>query len=99
MEYLEPKIPPPNPWISREGEDKDKDKERERRHRPPSRRLVRHVLRARVEAIHALEEFFELMGNGEEVKFLGKRGGKIPKKQDPISKDDQYFTGSSESET
>ena len=82
--YTQPKIPPPNPWIDRpltnktpEGVEDEKQKQtidEETRakctgRRPPSRRLVRHVLRARVEATNALAGFFDsLSGTGWEKK-------------------------------
>ena len=85
-QYMNPKTPPPNPWIEKKvPEAKKEDTPIEEREsplhrttsltdlklqteppvksrsarRPPSRRLVRHVLRARVEAINALAGFFD----------------------------------------
>lgn len=84
-QYMNPKTPPPNPWIEKKVPEAKKgeapNEERESLHRttsltdlklqneppvksrsarrPPSRRLVRHVLRARVEAINALAGFFD----------------------------------------
>ena len=78
-EYMSPKIPPPNPWISGAGEGETRGREKGGR-RPPSRRLVRHVLRARVEALNGLGELFDSLGSGETAEFLGKRGARIPKK-------------------
>lgn len=90
-QYLEPKIPPPNPWIDRPLNDvTKKDLEgstkvsggseskaeaavatKGRSRRPPSRRLVRHVLRARVEAINALAAFCDSLNRQGRDKKVG----------------------------
>lgn len=73
-QYTTPKTPPENPWIDRpktpvEGEATtarsdanrplDSGTRNRSARRPPSRRLVRHVLKARVEAVNALASFFD----------------------------------------
>lgn len=73
-QYTTPKTPPENPWIDRpktpvEGEATAARSDANRpigsgtgnrsARRPPSRRLVRHVLKARVEAVNALASFFD----------------------------------------
>ena len=74
-QYTKPPTPPENPWIDRprspnntsdtnadgEAESKRQDVMAENcpPRRPPSRRLVRHVLRSRVKAMNALACFFD----------------------------------------
>jgi glycerol-3-phosphate O-acyltransferase/dihydroxyacetone phosphate acyltransferase len=73
-QYTTPKMPPENPWIDRpqtpvQGEATatrpdangplNSGKGNRSARRPPSRRLVRHVLKARVEAVNALASFFD----------------------------------------
>ena len=85
-QYTTPPQPPPSPWIDRprlpnntsatdvKTESKCQDKvmvESRPRRRPPSHRLVRHVLRSRVEAMNALACFFDQLsraGSGKKVK-------------------------------
>lgn len=85
-QYTTPPQPPASPWIDRpripyntsdkngETESKCQDEvETESRppRRPPSHRLVRHVLRSRVEAMNALACFFDQLvcaGSGKKVK-------------------------------
>jgi glycerol-3-phosphate O-acyltransferase/dihydroxyacetone phosphate acyltransferase len=85
-QYTTPPQPPASPWIDRplipnstsdtdgKTESKGQDEvvvESGRLRRPPSHRLVRHVLRSRVEAMNALASFFDQLvraGSGKKVK-------------------------------
>lgn len=58
---------PAGPALS--AKEKEKAKARGRKRGPPTRRLVRHVLRARAQAVHALAAFFSEL----EHKSEGKR--------------------------
>jgi len=81
--------PPENPWIERTGKVSDSEGsdgmvsgvcKGKRVRRPPSRRLVRHVLRARVEAVSALGAFLREVEMGEEggiIEKLRGKGGRI----------------------
>jgi hypothetical protein len=55
-------------------EDPGKANHEETRRRPPSRRLVRHVLRARVEATNALAGFFDSLSRAKWEKKVGASG-------------------------
>lgn len=83
--YTQPRLPPANPWIDRpatpansEGTQgrsesptdfKLQEEPLVKAHRPPSRRLIRHVLRSRVVAVNALAEFFDhLARSGRDKK-------------------------------
>jgi len=95
-QYTTPPQPPPSPWIDRphtpnntngRPQSKCPDEVVENRppRRPPSHRLVRHVLRSRVEAMNALACFFDQLtraGAGKKVKaspHLAERFGRIVK--------------------
>ena len=85
-QYTTPTQPPASPWIDRprmpdntsdtdgKTESKCQDEvvvESRPLRRPPSHRLVRHVLRSRVEAMNALACFFDQLvraGSGKKVK-------------------------------
>lgn len=70
--YTTPALPAESPWIDRPHKSqsgtstpdaktnsiKGVESKPKRNRRPPTRRVVRHVLRARVEAAHALASFF-----------------------------------------
>ena len=81
-QYTTPKIPPENPWIDRSrsrpgtpsqsastpsASPNDTAKPTKRR-APPSRRLIRHVLRARIDAVKSLKALFEYLELSEGVK-------------------------------
>ena len=90
-QYTALQIPPENPWIERlyKGSDSEDGalsppggRQAGRRvRRPPSRRLVRHVLRARGEAVRALGVFLreieEEEGGRAQMKMLQAKGGMI----------------------
>ncbi|OCH88645.1 glycerol-3-phosphate-acyltransferase [Obba rivulosa] len=77
-QYTTPRVPPENPWIDRS---KVKSRPAtpangapssprgsgpsHKRRKPPTRRLIRHVLRARVEAAKALASLFEQLGSAD----------------------------------
>jgi len=85
-QYTKPRIPPVSPWIDRPSEKESgvkvppippSDTQTEppvkarTTRRPPSRRLVRHVLRSRVEAVNALASYFDHLaraGRDKKVK-------------------------------
>ncbi|KAM6502302.1 glycerol-3-phosphate-acyltransferase [Amanita muscaria] len=81
-QYTTPRVPPENPWIDKPkispitsaatGEtDASQHTKRQRKQRAPSRRIVRHVLRARIDAIKSLATFFDSLekaGSGKKVK-------------------------------
>ena len=84
-QYTTPPQPPASPWIDRprtpnntsntdlktESKSQDEVAESPPPCRPPSHRLVRHVLRSRVEAMNALACFFDHLinaGSGKKVK-------------------------------
>ena len=85
-QYTTPRQPPASPWIDRPripNNTSDTDLKTESKHqdevvvksrpprRPPSHRLVRHVLRSRVEAMNALACFFDQLvraGSGKKVR-------------------------------
>lgn len=97
-QYTTPLQPPASPWIDKPripNNTSDTDGKAESKHqdevvvesrpprRPPSHRLVRHVLRSRVEAMNALACFFDQLvraGSGKKVRaspHLAERfGGK-----------------------
>jgi len=70
--YTTPFIPPISPYIGKKlpssADAKSLSKARIRPRGPPSRRLVKHVLRARIEAAKALSEF---------LRELERSGGKV----------------------
>jgi glycerol-3-phosphate O-acyltransferase/dihydroxyacetone phosphate acyltransferase len=83
-QYTSPRVPPENPWIDRskttspspvtpgttdEKNSSNSVKDQARR-RPPSRRIVRHVLRARIDAIRALANFFDQLERNEYGKKI-----------------------------
>ena len=96
-QYTTPPQPPASPWIDRPrtpNNTSDTDLKTESKsqdevvvgspppRRPPSHRLVRHVLRSRVEAMNALACFFDQLsaGSGKKVKaspHLAKRFGGV----------------------
>jgi len=78
-EYTIPRVPPESEWIdkgklqSRKSEEengggKQKEPAGIPARRPPSRRLVRHVLKARVQAVKAVGEFFDQLGHEQKVR-------------------------------
>lgn len=105
-QYTTPPQPPASPWIDKpripnntsDTDEKIKSKYQDKvvvesrpPRRPPSHRLVRHVLRSRVEAMNALACFFDQLvraGSGKKVKsspHLAKRFG--VKSKDNLSAD------------
>ncbi len=83
-QFTKPKVPPPNPWIDRPLNNTDEDVKQTANpiniglleepaakghdRKPPSRRLIRHVLRARVEATNALAAFFDVLSRDGWIK-------------------------------
>ena len=75
-QYMSPRAPAPNPWVERpaepmptvESEPEGTSVGKKRGRRPPSRRLVRHVLRARVEAVNALAGFLDQLSTESATK-------------------------------
>ena len=77
-------MPPENPWIDRpkttpppsvtpgtiDGKNCSNVAEDQAKRRPPSRRIVRHVLRARIDAIRALATFFDQLERDEYGKKI-----------------------------
>ncbi len=78
-QYTTPQTPPENPWIDRPRttslstsglvEASTNDTRNHARRRPPSRRIMRHLLRARANAVKALASFFDQL----EKDQTGKR--------------------------
>ena len=111
-QYATPPQPPPSPWIDRPrtpntsdvngkpGSKRQEDVRVDNRslRRPPSRRLVRHVLRSRVEAMNALACFFDQLacaGAGKRVKaspHLAERFGGSKSKIDLLATTDEQET-------
>ncbi|KAH7916613.1 hypothetical protein BJ138DRAFT_1139465 [Hygrophoropsis aurantiaca] len=74
-QYTTPQIPPENPWIDKNKATVKSSPAQEppakSRRRPSSRRIMRHVLRARGEAVKALASFLhqlESAGDGKKVE-------------------------------
>jgi glycerol-3-phosphate O-acyltransferase/dihydroxyacetone phosphate acyltransferase len=73
-QYTTPRIPPANPWIDRPlkaaaavvpaAVEESPVQAPPERKPPPSRQIVRHVLRARAEAVRALAGFFDQLESG-----------------------------------
>lgn len=67
----------------------DKEGKKQKRRKPPSRKLIRHVLRARAEAVRALVSFFAQLERSPEqhgrITFLRNRGASIVGLEDSIS--------------
>ena len=105
-QYTTPPQPPASPWIDRpripsntsDTEEKSESKCQDEAvvdsrppRRPPSHRLVRHVLRSRVEAMNALACFFDQLGrtgSGKKVKaslHLAERFGVKSESKDDLS--------------
>ncbi|KAF8632302.1 hypothetical protein AX17_004882 [Amanita inopinata Kibby_2008] len=74
-QYTTPPTPPENPWIDKQDMKRPVGKlnlstpsnstKLHLRRKPPSRRIVRHVLRARVDAVKALANFFDQLERAE----------------------------------
>ena len=94
-QYMALERSPENPSIERSSKVSDSEvsdgtvgplydgEKRKHVRRPSSRRLVRHVLRARVEAVRALGEFLKEVEIGEDaggrgkIEILRAKGGRI----------------------
>ncbi|KAF9020653.1 glycerol-3-phosphate-acyltransferase [Hymenopellis radicata] len=122
-QYTTPVLPKDNPWIDKAKKTptsssppspplpaKPPVKSRKKR-RPPTRRIMRHVLRARVEAVKALAgthlaklHGWEADGEGwrtanEVTRYLRSKGAKIPSIQTSVSAiDDEWAALSSDGE-
>lgn len=71
----------PNPNLVLPGEQEPPVKARSRR-RPPTRRIMRHVLRARVEAVKALAAFFDQLEHAASATDRGKKVIKVQASRD-----------------
>jgi glycerol-3-phosphate O-acyltransferase / dihydroxyacetone phosphate acyltransferase len=110
-QYTTPAQPPTSPWIDRPRTPNNTDGKTESKRqddavvgnrpprRPPSHRLVRHVLRSRVEAMNALACFFDQLaraGAGKKVRaspHLAERfGGSTVAKSKADLSDEQETT-------
>ena len=73
-QYTTPAIPAENQWIQKTNETIAPPTVEEppvtsvRKRRPPTRRVIRHVLRARAEAAKSLATFFDQLDKGGETK-------------------------------
>jgi glycerol-3-phosphate O-acyltransferase/dihydroxyacetone phosphate acyltransferase len=71
-QYTTPATPPENPWIQKTKQTIPTVEEPPvtsvRKRRPPTRRVIRHVLRARAEAAKSLATFFDQLDKGGETK-------------------------------
>lgn len=78
LQYTTPVTPAANPWVDRAPEvvagtpaSEEPPVKSARKRRPPTRRIIRHVLRARAEAAKSLATFFqhlECQGQGKKVR-------------------------------
>jgi len=70
-QYTTPAIPPESPWVQKTGTPlivEEPPVTFVRRQRPPTRRVIRHVLRARAEAAKSLATFFDHLDKAGNVK-------------------------------